>query len=91
VDKATRLKKLYFRSSHRGSKETDQMLEPFAAVHLPVMDDAELDEFEAFLAEQDTDIWDWVNDKSLPEDGKYKALLQKIQSHYAITATEKTS
>ena len=68
MEKQVRIKRLYFRSAHRGSKETDLILGPYAAEHLDTMSDDELDEFEAFLAENDTDIWDWVTGKEEPVD-----------------------
>lgn len=78
------IKRLYFRSAHRGSKEADIILGPFANARLPGMDDAGLDEFEAFLEENDNDIWDWVSGKSLPDDGRYGALITALREHYAL-------
>ncbi|MEI7668632.1 MAG: succinate dehydrogenase assembly factor 2 [Pseudomonadota bacterium] len=83
MDKETRLKKLYFRSAHRGSKETDLMLGPYASENLVKMSDAELDKFEAFIAEQDTDIWDWVNSASDNYPNKYDSLVAKLRQRYS--------
>jgi antitoxin CptB len=85
MDKETRLKRLYFRSSHRGSKETDLILGPYAHVHLKFMNEAALDEFEAFLDEGDNDIWDWVSGKSLPHDGRYHTLITELRRSYALS------
>jgi antitoxin CptB len=82
MDREIRLKRLYFRSAHRGSKETDLILGPFAASRLAGMDDAALDEYEAFLEENDNDIWDWVAGKSEPEDGHYSGLLKELRKKY---------
>ncbi len=79
TDRETRIKRLYFRSAHRGSKETDLILGPFASKHLAGMSDAELDEFESFLSENDTDIWDWVTGKAQPDNMKYSGLLSKLR------------
>ena len=85
MDRVTRIKRLYFRSAHRGSKETDIILGPYASEHLKKMNDAELDEFEAFLSENDSDIWDWVTGKYLPEGGRYTLLLEKLKARYDFT------
>jgi antitoxin CptB len=85
MERPTRLRQLYFRSAHRGSKETDLILGPFATEHLDTMNDAELDEFEAFLAESDTDIWDWVAGKSLPGDGRYTRLIDILRKRHALS------
>jgi antitoxin CptB len=85
MERSVRLKRLYFRSSHRGSKETDIILAPYASAHLESMSDTELDEFESFLAENDTDIWDWVAGKSLPEDGRYATLIERLRKKYDVS------
>jgi antitoxin CptB len=84
MNKETFLKRLYFRSSHRGSKETDLILGPYAAAHLKFMDDAALKEFEAFLEEEDNDIWDWVSGKCLPEDSRYHTLIEDLRKNYVL-------
>jgi antitoxin CptB len=84
MDKEIRLKRLYFRSAHRGSKETDLILGPYALAHLPFMDATTLDEFEAFLDEGDNDIWDWVSGKCLPEDGRYAVLVANLRKCYEL-------
>jgi antitoxin CptB len=84
VEKEIRLKRLYFRSAHRGSKETDLVLGPFAKAHLERMSDAALDEYEAFLEENDNDIWDWVSGKCLPEGGRYGALIAALKKGHAL-------
>jgi antitoxin CptB len=55
-----RLKRLKFRSSHRGTREADMMIGDFFAAYGDSWDDAEIDWFEAFLEEQDVDIMAWA-------------------------------
>jgi succinate dehydrogenase flavin-adding protein (antitoxin of CptAB toxin-antitoxin module) len=55
-----RLKRLIFRSAHRGCKETDLLLGDFAAVNLAHMPKEQIDLYEAFIEEPDWDIWAWV-------------------------------
>jgi antitoxin CptB len=84
MEKEIRLKRLHFRSAHRGSKETDLILGSYAKSQLEMMDDAALAEFEAFLDENDNDIWDWVSGKSLPADSKYESLIMNLRKNYEL-------
>ena len=55
-----RRKQLHFRATHRGFKEADAILGAFAALHLPDLDDAELEVFAALLDVPDPDLYDWL-------------------------------
>lgn len=64
-----RIKRLYYRSWHRGNKETDTLFGRFADTLLPDLSDAELDIYEALLQEEDDDIWHWFSgQRPTPED-----------------------
>jgi antitoxin CptB len=56
----TRLKRLKFRAWHRGFREADLILGPFADSHAESMTPAQLDEFEALLEQNDHDIYGWI-------------------------------
>jgi len=56
----TRLKKLKFRAWHRGFREADLILGPFADSHADSMSPEQLDEFEALLEQSDHDIYGWI-------------------------------
>jgi len=56
----TRLKRLKFRAWHRGFREADLILGPFADSHADSMTPAQLDEFEALLEQNDHDIYGWI-------------------------------
>lgn len=60
MDRETRLKRLRFRSWHRGTKEADLMVGGFFDAHSARWSDTEIDWFEAFLEEQDVDIMAWA-------------------------------
>lgn len=60
MDRETRLKRLQFRASHRGTKEADLMIGGFFAAHSATWSDAEIDWFETFIEEQDVDIMAWA-------------------------------
>ena len=60
MDRATRLKRLRFRASHRGTKEADLMVGGFFDACGESWNDAEIAWFEAFIEEQDVDIMGWA-------------------------------
>ena len=55
-----RLKRLKFRSWHRGTRELDLLLGPFADRHLDGLNDTEMSEYEALLTMPDPDVYDWI-------------------------------
>lgn len=59
-DKDARLKRMAMRSWRRGTKEMDLVLGPWADAHLAGLTLAELDAYEALLAENDQDLMAWI-------------------------------
>jgi antitoxin CptB len=55
-----RLKRLRFRSWHRGTREMDLLLGRFADTHLETLSDRELDLYETVLNEADQDLYAWI-------------------------------
>ena len=77
-----RVKRLIYRSSYTGMKETDLLLGQFAASHLPELSDDELDMFEALLDAGDPRILAWVQgDEQVPEvfQGTVIDLIKKFE------------
>lgn len=63
-----RLKRLSMRSMRRGIKEMDIILSRYAEERLDSFDDAALDRYDALLAENDQDLYQWVSgQKAAPE------------------------
>ena len=60
MDHDTRLKRLRFRASHRGTREADLMIGGFCDTHCESWDQAQIAWFEALLEEQDVDIMAWA-------------------------------
>lgn len=60
MDHDTRLKRLRFRASHRGTREADLLIGGFCDAHGTRWDEAQLAWFEALLEEQDVDIMAWA-------------------------------
>jgi antitoxin CptB len=82
-----RLKRLLFRSWHRGMREADLLLGPFAERHLAELGPRELDRYEALLAERDDAICAWLVDEATPPP-EHEAMLGRIRSHrLGISAT----
>ncbi len=77
-----RVKRLIYRSSYTGMKETDLLLGQFAARYLPELSDNELDLFEALLDAGDPKILAWVQgDEDVPEafQGSVMDLIKKFE------------
>ena len=77
-----RVKRLIYRSSYTGMKETDLLLGQFATRYLPELGDDELDMFEALLDSGDPKILAWVQgDEEVPEafQGTVMDLIKKFE------------
>lgn len=90
-----RLRKLHYRSWHRGCKETDVILGRFADTHLEALSAAQLEVYERFLDEQDSDIWNWLVDKEEPSRKEYVPLIRLLRQFsgklFEIAATPSTT
>ena len=60
MDRETRLKRLRFRSWHRGTREADMLIGGFFDARSAAWDDAEIALVEDLLEEQDVDIMAWA-------------------------------
>ncbi len=60
MNREDRIKRLRFRSWHRGTKEADMMIGGFFDARHANWSDVEIAWFEAFLEEQDVDIMGWA-------------------------------
>lgn len=81
MNDSLRLKRLHYRSWHRGCKETDLILGRFADGRLSALDGPLLNLYEQFLEEEDADIWAWLTGKPAPEE--YIVLLKLLQNQEA--------
>lgn len=70
-------KKMLYQSWHRGCKETDVVLGPFAEVFLPQCNDAELAAFTTLLDENDWDIWHWITNQGTAP-AQHAAMIDRI-------------
>ena len=61
-----RRKKLFYRASHRGTREADLLLGTFAERNLARFDARQLDEFEALLEIEDGLLYLWIAGRAAP-------------------------
>jgi antitoxin CptB len=57
-------KRLQFRAWHRGTREADLIMGPFAEREVPAMAAPELGKFENLLHCNDPDVYDWLTGKA---------------------------
>ena len=62
-----RIRRLIYQSSYTGTRETDLLLGQFATRYLNKLEDQQLDDYEALLAQGDQNILAWVRgDSKIP-------------------------
>ena len=84
-----RRRRLRYRAWHRGTKEMDLVLGPYADHHTPALDDSELDRLEALMEEADTDLLKWAMGQETPPPSADNELLQQIVTFRETSATVK--
>ncbi|MCF6273556.1 MAG: succinate dehydrogenase assembly factor 2 [Rhodobacteraceae bacterium] len=78
-----RLKRIKMRAWHRGTKEMDLILGTFVDHKLAELDADDLDELEAFMEENDTDLYPWFTGQAAVP-GEHRRILQKIQAEIKL-------
>ena len=74
-DLPMRRRRLRYRAWHRGTKEMDLVLGPFADAHLEGFGTQELDRLETLMDEEDTDLLKWVmGQEPVPPDADAELL-----------------
>lgn len=73
----TLVKKLLYRSIHRGCKETDIIIGNFAKQYIHTMNTQELKDFEIILEQSDSDIYDWCLGKT-PHKFKNNQIINRL-------------
>lgn len=88
-DIAVRRKRLRYRAWHRGTKEMDLVLGPYADAHLAGLDSAGLDRLETLMDEEDTDLLKWVMGQERPPADVDADLLGALIAYRQETAGPK--
>lgn len=73
-----RRRKLLFRSWHRGMRENDLILGSFADARISALSDAEIDQYEEFLEQPDTEMFPWLTGEVAPPQ-PYAPLVAQIR------------
>jgi antitoxin CptB len=73
-----RRKRLKFRAWHRGMKEVDLILGPFADEFAGSLKPQELDDFELLLGVPDNDLYDWLCGRTPPPERYRTKLYEQI-------------
>lgn len=74
------LKRLYYQSWHRGTREMDLILGQFADQFLATMSPEHQVEYALLLEESDSDLWGWVSGSSAIPLDKKGGLLEQIKA-----------
>jgi antitoxin CptB len=77
-----RRRKLLYRSWHRGIRETDLIMGPFADVCIATLSEAELDIYETLLEVADRDLYSWVVGEFEPPPSHDTALFRKLRDFH---------
>ena len=73
-----RRKRLRYRAWHRGTREMDLVLGPYADAHVEALGENELDRLEMLMDEEDTDLLKWVMGQEQPRADIDRPLLDAI-------------
>lgn len=80
TERDIRLRKLKFRSWHRGIKEMDLILGHFADTTLASLSDAELNVYEELIAAEDTPLYNWLTGRENVPPEYDHALFARIRT-----------
>ena len=76
-DISIRVRRLQYRAAHRGTRELDLLLGPFAAAAAGTMQNSELDGLEQLLEVADTTLQMWFLGEEEPR-ANHRALVERI-------------
>ncbi|MEM9287677.1 MAG: succinate dehydrogenase assembly factor 2 [Pseudomonadota bacterium] len=85
----TRLRRLKFRASHRGTKEADIMLGGYVEARAAQLSEDDITWLEALMMQQDVDIMAWILGKQTPPAAFDTAMMRDMQKLDYIQDTMK--
>ena len=77
-----KIKKLSYRSWHRGIRELDLILGKFSDHHLSTFSEEELDEYALVLEENDLNLWKQISESPFKSSSHISPMLKKICKFY---------
>jgi antitoxin CptB len=86
-DIGMRRRRLRFRAWHRGTRELDLILGPFADARAEGLEGPELGRFEALLEREDTDLLEWLLGREAPPADADRELLDQLIAFRATFST----
>lgn len=86
-DIALRRKKLRYRAWHRGTREMDLVLGPFADAHADGMNHAQLDRLETLLSEEDPPLLKWIMGQEEPPPNVDRTFLAEVIADHQTRLT----
>jgi antitoxin CptB len=79
-----RRRRALFRAWHRGMREVDLLLGPFADAHIAELDDRDLADFEALMETPDDELYTWIVGRSpAVEEFRITPVFQSIVAFHA--------
>jgi antitoxin CptB len=85
-----RRRRLLFRSWHRGSRELDLLMGPFADAWIERLSDSELTAFEALTEVADPDLFAWIIGEALPPAAYDTPVLRRLRAFHGLISDEET-
>jgi antitoxin CptB len=74
------IKKLIYQSWHRGTRENDLLLGPFAEANLPTFSSDDLQVYQQILKHDDIDLYAWITgQRPIPEN---EQMIRRIRDFY---------
>lgn len=83
----TRLKRLKYRAWHRGFREADLILGPFADRYAETFTAEQLDALEALLENPDQDLYEWIVERT-PTPPEFDGEMMKLIKQFRFEAFE---
>ncbi|MGV8996009.1 MAG: succinate dehydrogenase assembly factor 2 [Parvibaculaceae bacterium] len=87
TERAIRIRRIKFRSWHRGIKEMDLILGHFADTQLEDMTSAQLDEYEELIDAEDTSLYNWITGREETPAEYQTALFERIRTFNHLEGT----
>jgi antitoxin CptB len=79
-----RRRRLLFRAWHRGSRELDLLMGPFADAHIEHLSESELAAFEALTEVGDPELFAWIVGEELPPAAYDTPVLRRLRAFHGI-------
>lgn len=83
-DLELRRRRALYRAAHRGTLEMDILLGRYAQARLAAMQEADLAQFEQFIALPDPDLNSWIVNGEAEAAGSFSGLLAELRAFHGL-------